>query len=251
MPSPAERGKTALITGGTRGVGRAIAHRLDEAGVATVWLNYLENDVAAAATAAELEGRGLRVELARANLAFAAEIQSLFERVSAATDRLDVFVHCAALTSFKPLHAVKANQWDLTMNVCARAFLHCVQGCLPLMPEGGSIVAISSTGSRRFNPNYGALGVAKATLEATVRYLAVELAGRGIRVNGVVPGLLHGDHLPPFPGIDAVVDETLRRTPAGRLGHPDDVAKAVVFLLTQADWMYGQNLVIDGGYCLT
>jgi enoyl-[acyl-carrier protein] reductase III len=243
--------KTALITGGTRGIGKAIALHLAEIGVVEVFVNYLENDTAAEQTCTELNEKGAKAHLLRFNMAFSTEINAMFEQIREQAERLDYFVHCPALTTFKPLHTVKPNQWDLTMNVSAKSFLHCVQGCVPLMPEGGKIVAISSTGSQRFNPNYGALGIAKSTLESLVRYLAVELAKKKIQINGVVPGMISGDKLPPFPNIEAVVEETLRRTPAGRFGTPEDVAKAVIFLLTQADWMYGQNIILDGGYCLT
>jgi enoyl-[acyl-carrier protein] reductase III len=242
--------KIALITGGSRGIGKAIAFSL--VGVTdTIFINYLEKDTAAAETAAELELKGIKVHLLKFNLAFSSEIQLMFEQIKEHAERLDIFVHCAALTTFKPLHKIKPNQWDLTMNITAKAFLQCVQLSTSLMRAGGKIVAISSTGSQRFNPNYGALGVAKSTLEAIVRYLAVELAEQNIQINGVISGLIMSETLPPFPEIEKVIEMTLQRTPARRLGTPQDVAKAVLFLLTQADWMYGQNIILDGGYCLT
>jgi enoyl-[acyl-carrier protein] reductase III len=242
--------KIALITGGSRGIGKAIALHL--VGVANIiFINYLENDTAAAETATELELKGVKVHLLKFNLAFSSEIQLMFDKIQEHVGQLDIFVHCAALTTFKPLHKIKPNQWDLTVNITAKAFLQCVQLSTPLMRAGGKIVAISSTGSQRFNPNYGALGVAKSTLEAIVRYLAVELAEKNIQINGVISGLILGETLPPFPEIEKVIEMTLQRTPARRLGTPQDVAKTVLFLLTQADWMYGQNIILDGGYCLT
>ena len=248
---PQQRDKIALITGGSRGIGRAIAEILAAETVKTLFINYLENDETAEKARLDLEEKGVKVHLLKYNLAFANEITALFEELESLTDRLDYFVHCAALTTFKPLHAIKTNQWDLTMNISARSFLQCSQKCLKSMTYGGKIVAISSTGSQRFNPNYGALGVAKSTLESIVKYLAVEFAEKNIEVNGVVSGLIMGDVLPPFPEIEAVVNETLRRTPARRLGTPEDVAEMVLFILTKAKWLCGQNIILDGGYCLT
>ena len=92
---------------------------------------------------------------------------------------------------------------------------------------------------------------AKATLESIVRYLAVELASQNIRVNGVISGLIQGKTLPFFPNIEEVIDITLNRTPAKRLGTPEDVVEMVTFILTKAAWLYGQNIILDGGYCLT
>ena len=244
--------KTALIIGGTRGIGKAIAvHLAQENAINTLILNYLENDATAEATRTLIEAQGVKVHLLKYNLAFPNEITALFEAVESLTDTLDYVVHAAALTTFKPLSAIKTNQGDLTMNVSARSFLQCCQKAARLMPNGGSIVAISSTGSQRYNLNYGALGVAKATLESIVRYLAVELAAQNIRVNGVVSGLIQGETLPFFPNIEEVIDITLNRTPAKRLGKPEDVAEMVTFILTKAAWLYGQNIILDGGYCLT
>jgi enoyl-[acyl-carrier protein] reductase III len=244
--------KNVLITGGSRGIGKAIAICLCEASVAdTFFINYLENDVAAEIIRAELKEKGKVAYLLKYNLAIPGQIQEMFAHIGGLTDHLDFFVHCTALTTFKPIHKVKPNQWDLTMNVATRSFLQCAQGCIPLMGKGGKIVAISSTGSQRFNANYGALGVAKSALESLVRYLAVELADMQIQVNGVTLGLIQGETMPLFPDIAAVIEETLQRTPANRLGTPADAAKVVLFLLTQADWMYGQNIILDGGFCLT
>jgi enoyl-[acyl-carrier protein] reductase III len=244
-------GKTILITGGTRGIGKSAALYLAKESVSTFFINYLENDEAAMAIQTELESMGARVFLLKNNMAFTEEIMAMFKVIKEQTGQLDFFVHCPAVTAFKPLCKVKPNQWDLTMNVNARSFLQCTQGCIPLMQNGGQIVAVSSTGSRRYTPNYGALGVTKSTLEAVVRYLAVELAERNIRVNGVTAGLIKGKSVPPFPDLESIMEETLKRTPAGRLGTPDDVAEVIHFLLTRATWMYGQNILIDGGYCLT
>ncbi len=243
--------RTALITGGSRGVGRAVCRLLASEYVDTLFIHYHQNDEAFQELAAELAPTGVRISPLRYNLVHVEEVRDMAAELRRLTSRLDYMVHCAAITAFKPLIQVKANQWDLTLQVSTRSFLGIMQYVLPLMMQGGAVVAVSSTGSQRFNMNYGALGVAKSALETTVRYLAVELANKGIRVNGVIAGLLDQEHLPPFPDIDILINETLKRTPAGRLGTAEDVAKAVIFLLTQAPWVYGQHLIVDGGFCLT
>lgn len=241
---------TALVTGGSRGIGRAVTLRLAEACARTVVVNYVQDDAEARATRKAVEDRGSTCVLVKANLAYPNEIDRLFEEVAATAGRLDVFVHCAALGAFKALSDVKPNQWDLTMNINARSFLLCVQKCAVLM-NGGSVVAVSSLGSGRVVPNYGAMGPTKAALESLVRYLAFELAPRGIRVNGVTSGLVETSGIRKMPDIKRWVAEATARTPSGRIGTPDDIADVIMFLTgPSARWICGQTIVADGGYSL-
>ncbi len=142
----------ALVTGGSRGIGRAIALRLATAGAQTIFVNYLQNDAEAEKTRQLIEAQNTRCILAKANLLYPNEIDKLFETVKASVDYLDCLIHCAALGAFKPLKEIKPNQWDLTMNINARGFLLCTQKATTLMKEG-NIVAISSLGSLRAVPN--------------------------------------------------------------------------------------------------
>ena len=136
------------------------------------------------------------------------------------------------------------------MNVNARSFLLCSQKCVRLMKEG-TIVAISSLGSSRALPRYGALGPTKAALEAIVRYLAVELAPLGIRVNAVAGGFVQTESIRKHPDADRLIQSIVAGTPGGRLGTPDDIAGVVMFLLSSsASWICGQTLVVDGGLSL-
>ncbi len=240
----------ALVTGGSRGIGRAVALRLAESGVKTIIVNYLENNAAAENTRRDVEARGAECVLARANLAQPAEIDRLFQTITGAAPDLGIYVHCAALGAFKPTLTTKSNQWDLTMNVGARSFLLCAQKCIGLMKQG-SIIAVSSLGSERVLPHYGAIGVSKAALESTVRYLAVEFAPLGIRVNAVSAGLVRTESIDKMPGAGRVFEEALARTPAGRIAEPEDVADVVVFLTSSAArWIHGQVILADGGYSL-
>jgi len=244
------RQQAALVTGGSRGIGRAICRRLARSGIGTIIVNYLENEAAAAVTRQEVEAMGAVAHLLPANLAHPSEIDGLFDRIGQITEQLDIFVHSAALGAFKPLSLLKANQWDLSMAVNARSFLLCVQKCVPMMPQG-AVVAVSSLGSRRAVPNYGAIGASKAALEAMIRQLAMELAPRGIRLNGVAGGLIETESIAKFPDYHQMVRSVIAATPAGRIGQPDDIADVVAFLISpEARWIHGQVLVADGGYSL-
>ena len=242
--------KTVLITGGSRGIGRAIALRLASNGAATIIVNYLRNDVEAERTCNLIEKHNCEAFRIKANLAYPDQIDRLFEDIGERVKSLDAFIHSAAITSMKPTSELRPNQWDLTMNVNARAFLLCAQHCVPLMSEG-AIVALSSLGAIRAVPNYGAMGPAKAAMEALVRYLAVEFAGNGIRVNAVSGGPIRSESLKHFPDAEAMMADVARRTPAGRLGEPEDIAGVATFLLSpEARWICGQTLIVDGGLSL-
>ncbi len=240
---------TALVTGGSRGIGRAISLKLASTCAERVFVNYLQNDEEAEKTKKCVEDTGCQCFLEKANMLYPEEIDSMFTRIKNKTDHLDVFIHCAALGTFKPLIEIKPNQWDLTMNINARAFLICAQKCLNLKIR--KIVAISSLGSQRALPNYGAMGPTKAALESLIRYLAAELAPQGIQVNGVTGGFIETDSIKKFPNFDRLVQQIIQRTPAQRMGRPDDIADVVMFLInSQAEWIYGQTIVADGGISL-
>lgn len=250
MSQAESRSKTAFVTGGTRGIGRAIAVRLAGDGYGTIIVNYSQDDASAAQTKSQVENLGAVCQVEQANLAFPAAIDSMFDRMAARFDRIDALVHCAALGAFKPLAEVKPNQWDLSMSINARSFLHCVQRCRPLMKDS-AVVAISSLGGRTAIPNYGAIGPSKAALEASVRQLAMELGPDGIRVNAVAAGITEGRTISLFPQAETLRSHVAKNTPLGRIGTPEDVADVVAFLLSRdARWIQGQVLVVDGGYSL-
>jgi enoyl-[acyl-carrier protein] reductase III len=243
-------GKSALVTGASRGLGAVVARRLAAAG-ARVILTYGRDDAGAAATRNDIVRAGGAASLLKANLVHSHDISAMF-KVIAETGCLDVLIHCAAIGSFKPLLDVRANQWDLTMSVNARALLLCAQHAAPLM-EGrtGRIVSVSSLGSSRVLPSYGAIGPSKAALEALTRYLALELAPRGIRANAVAAGLIETESVKAHPQYAAFASRAIEASPAGRLGTPDEVANVVLFLCTPlSDWIVGQTIVVDGGVSL-
>ncbi len=240
------QGASVLVTGGTRGIGRAIALRLVADGAARAVLGYMRNDTAAEETAALVEAAGAEPVLVRGNVADARTVAKL-----AAAGPYNVVVHNAATGVIRPALETEDKHWDWTLSANARALLSLARATAPAMESGGSLVAISSLGAQRVLPNYVLVGTSKAALEAVVRYLGVELAPRGIRVNCVSAGVVDTEALDWFPNKEQML-ATVKRTPAGRLVEPDDVAAAVSFLCsTDAAMVCGQTLVVDGGFALS
>jgi len=239
------KGASVLVTGGSRGIGKAIALKFAEQGAARVAIGYLRNDRAAEETAEELRSAGAEPLLLRGSVAS--------ERVAAEAAELgpfDVLVHNAATGVIRPALETTDKHWDWTLEANARALLTLTRACAPQMPDGSSIVGVSSLGSIRVLENYTLVGVSKAALEALVRYLAVELAPR-IRVNAVSAGVVETGALEHFPNREEMISSGLARTPAGRLVQPADVADAVCFLCSPAAAMVcGHTLIVDGGFSL-
>ncbi len=239
-------GGSVLVTGGSRGIGKAIALRLVRDGARRVAIGYLRNDRAAEEAAEELRAAGAEPILVRGNVAS--------ERVAAefaGHGPFDALVHNAATGVIRPALETEDKHWDWTLAANARALLSLARACAPEMPEGSSIVAVSSLGSTRVLENYTLVGTSKAALESVVRYLAVELAQRDIRVNAVSAGVVETEALDHFPNKDEMLASGRERTPAGRLVEPEDVAAAVTFLCSpDAEMVRGHTLVVDGGFSL-
>jgi enoyl-[acyl-carrier protein] reductase III len=239
-------GASVLVTGGSRGIGKAIALRFGELGAARVAVGYLRNDRAAEETAEELQNLGAEPVLVRGNVA-----SERVAREVADLGRLDILVHNAATGVIRPALEVEEKHWDWTLSANARALISLARAAAPAMEPGASIVAISSLGAARVLENYVLVGTSKAALESLVRYLAVELASRGIRVNAVSGGVIETEALAHFPNREQMLAAARERTPAGRMVEPRDVADAVCFLSSpDADMIRGQTLVVDGGYSL-
>jgi len=233
-----------FVTGGSRGIGRAIALRFARDGAERVAIGYLRNDRAAEETARELRALGAEVVLVRGNVTS----QRVLDEV-AALGPLDVLVHNAATGVIRPALETDDRHWDWTMNANARALLQLARVVAPQMPDGSSIVAISSLGSQRVLDNYILIGTSKAALESLVRYLAVELAPR-VRVNAVSGGVVETGALEHFPNREEM-RAAGRANPVGKMVSPEDIAGAVAFLCSpDADMVRGQTLVVDGGFSL-
>jgi enoyl-[acyl-carrier protein] reductase III len=239
-------GASVLVTGGSRGIGREIALRFADDGAKRIAVGYMRNDSAAEAVAAELRERGSDVVLVRGNVASTRVADEV-----AALGPLDVLVHGAATGVARPALETEDKHWDWTLNANARALLSLTRAAAPSMPQGSAIVAISSLGSVRVLENYVLVGASKAALESVVRYLGVELAPRGIRVNAVSGGVVETDALSAFPNKEAMLRDARERTPAGRMVESGDIADAVLFLAgPSAQMICGQTIVVDGGFSL-
>jgi len=244
-------GRRALITGGSRGIGRAIAFKLASLG-ATVAINYVKNDEAAEETALAIERLGRPALKMKADISEPKEIKRLFEAVKEAFGGLDIFVSNAVSGVLGPATRIGKFGWDLAMNANARAFMIGVQEAVKLFPEtGGKIVAVSSIGSFTCLPGYAAVGASKAALEALVRYFARELAPHGINVNAVSGGPVNTSALDYFPDKEKLLEMWKERTPTHRIARPEEIAGIAAFLLSdEASWIQGQTIVADGGLTL-
>jgi enoyl-[acyl-carrier protein] reductase III len=243
-------GRTALVTGASRGIGAAIARRLASAGC-DLAVNYHLNHAGAEATCEAVRALGRRAVKIQADVARPESQDELFERVRAEFGKLDVVVSNAASGVMRPLVESSTKHWRHCLETNAFALVLLAQRALGLMSSGGRIVALSSLGASRGLPGYGLVGASKAALESLVRTLAVELGPRGIRVNAVSAGVVDTDALRAFPAPQALLDGFAARAPLGPALDVDAVAGAVLLLcLPESDAVTGSTLVVDRGYSI-
>ena len=246
-----QKGKIALITGGSRGIGQAITLKLASEG-ADVIINCLRKRKAAEETAEKAREMGVKAHAIRANLAEPEKIDEMFAEIKENFGKLDILVNNAASGIARTAMELEYDAWDWTMNVNARAALLCSQQAAKLMTDGGVIVNISSLGSKLVTPVYTAVGVSKAALEALTRYLAVELAGKNIRVNAISAAAVETETMKLYTSDPNMPRSIVTTTLAGRMVQPEDIADTVAFLCSdQAEMIRGQVIIVDGGVSLT
>ncbi|KKI88992.1 enoyl-ACP reductase [Bacillus sp. SA1-12] len=247
-----QENKVALVTGSSRGIGKAVAIRLAEKGYNIV-VNYARSKTAALEVVEEIEQLGVKAIAIKANVGKVEKIKELFTQIDEQFGSLDVFVNNAASGVQKPAMELEESHWDWTMNINSKALLFCAQEAAKLMERkgGGYIVSTSSLGSIRYLENYTTVGVSKAALEALTRYLAVELAPKNIIVNAVSGGAVDTDALKHFPNREELLEDAKKNTPAGRMVEIEDMVNAIEFLLSEkASMVRGQTLIVDGGRSL-
>lgn len=244
--------KVALVTGSSRGLGREIAIALAKEGY-DIAVNFSRNRKKAEEVKHEIEQLGRKCAIFKANVGDVEKIKELFAAVDADFGRLDVFINNAASGVLRPLMELEESHWDWTMNINVKALLFAGQEAAKLMQRQntGKIISLSSIGSIRYLENYTTVGVSKAAVESLTRYLAVELAPFGIAVNAVSGGLIETEALDHFPNREALLEDAVSKTPAGRIIVPADLVNAVLFLASdKADMIRGQTILVDGGRTL-
>ena len=245
-------GKTALVTGAARGIGRAVAHKLASAGCDLI-VNYYNSHEEAEALCAEFIALGRRAIAVKASVSQPDSVDELFTELRKHFDRLDIVVSNAASGVLKPALEMTLKHWRWCMETNAFALNLLAQRAAPMMNNGGGrIIAMSSLGSVRAMPNYAFIGASKAALESLVRSLAQELGPSGIRVNAVSAGVVETDALSYFPNREELIASFKARTPAGPVLTPQDVAGAVYLLcLPEAAMINGHTLFVDGGFAIS
>jgi enoyl-[acyl-carrier protein] reductase III len=241
------QGRNILVTGGTRGIGRAISLGFARSG-ATIIANFVREQGAADSLLEQAQKEQLCLTVFRADLTVAKGLDELDEAIAGLRGGLDGLVHCAATGIHKPFEDLTLRHYDWTFALNVRAFFDLVKRLLPRFGADASILAVSSQGAVRAVPAYSVVGASKGALEALARHLAVELAPRGIRVNILAPGAIATESWNAMPNGNDRLADLSRRTPAGRLCTPEEVALAAQFLCSDAArTVIGHTLVVDGG----
>jgi enoyl-[acyl-carrier protein] reductase III len=244
-------GQVALVTGAARGIGRAIATKLAAEG-ADVAVNYYNSHEEAAALCGELRAMGRRAYPIQGSVGVPDSVGEIFAAFREHFERVDIVVSNAASGVLKPVLEMGLKHWRWCLETNALALNLLAQHAVPMMRDGGRIVALSSLGAARAMPGYGFIGASKAAQEALVRALAQELGPRGIRVNTVSAGVVDTDALAHFPNREELLRNFAERAPAGPVLRPEDVANAVYLLcLPEAAMINGHTLVVDGGFSIS
>lgn len=244
-------GRVALITGSSRGIGRACALKLAEAG-ADVVVNYVTSKSAAMDVAEQIRDMGRAAAVVRANVSERDDVDAMIEFVKLEFGSLDVLVSNAATGGFRPLVATTDRNFDAAMHINVRPVIYLVQAALPLLEQSedrAKVIALSSHGAAIALPMYATIGSSKAALEAVMRHWALELGDRGINFNTVRAGLVETDSTRKIPNAEAVFAGRIHKSMTGdRFLTDEDVANVVLYLASPlSDLIQGETITVDGG----
>ncbi|MDR1485710.1 MAG: SDR family oxidoreductase [Planctomycetaceae bacterium] len=243
--------KIALVTGASRGIGRATAIRLAEAG-ADVIVNYVTSRNAAEEAANEVIQLGQKAWIVKADVSEKEDVEMMFEFIRNEIGRLNILVSNAATGGFRPLLAASNKNFDAAFHTNVLALMYLVQSAMPLLenePSRGKIITISSHGAIAGLPMYGLVGASKAALESLVRHLTLEIGDRGVNINVVRAGLVATDSSKRLPNAEKLFNDQINFTQVGeRILKPEDVANTILFLASPlSDMIQGETITIDGG----
>lgn len=246
-------GKVALVTGSSRGIGRASAVRLAQAG-ADVVINYVTNRQRAMEVARQIDALGRRVYVVKADVGEVDDVESMVDFIKTTVGRLDVIVSNAATGGFRPLLDSKAKHFQTTMNINVLSLVYLVRAALPLLARGegegrSKVIALSSHGSHLALPMYGIIGGSKAALESVARHLTLEVGEKGVNVNVVKAGLVETDSTRKATSFGQMFSDLPAKTMVGaRVLTPEDVANVVLFAASPlSDLIQGETITVDGG----
>lgn len=240
-------GKVALVTGGSRGIGRAIAERFAKEG-ATVALTYVNGEEAAADAVAAITAEGGTARAYRVDIADEEQVRALMKAVADDFGRIDILVNNAGVTADSYLMMMSKTNWDKVLDTNLGGIFNTCKQVLPLMlrQKGGSIVNVTSVAGLVGTAGQTNYSAAKHGIIGLTKSLAREISGKNIRVNAIAPGYIETDMLSKVP--EKMREEYVTRVPAKRFGQPDEVAKVAAFLASdEASYIIGQTLVVDGG----
>ena len=243
--------KVALITGGSRGIGRAVVNKLAQEGCKQFIINYFNSSDIAESFCKELADKGIKAIAVQANVADPSSVKELIASAKACFDKIDILVSNAASGVLKPAMKMSTKHWRWCLETNALALHLLVQQAVDLMPKGSRVIALSSMGSHRAIPNYAFIGASKAALESLVRSLSLELAAQEISINTISAGVVDTDALKHFPNREQLLDRFKQHSLAGRAMTPEDVADAVYLLCRpEAAMIKGQTIFVDAGYSI-
>ncbi len=242
------KGKVAVVTGASKGIGAAIARELAQEGAA-VAVNYANSPDQAEAVVAGIKAAGGNAKAMRADVSHPAEARKLIDATLAEFGRIDILVNNAGVYEFKPLPEISEEHYNRIFDLNVKGLLFVTQAAVNAFGDkGGHIVNISSVVSQRPVPNSAVYSATKAAVDSVTKTLAAELGPRKILVNSVLPGPVETEGTHAMPGFDALTAQVVLQTPLGRIGQPDDIATVVSFLASdQAGWITGQVIPVAGG----